>query len=89
MSTLYVSFTLINTPVTKHLLAGYIGGECREKSVRMTAVDEGRFAVEVCLSGRWGSVCGDHWDSSDSLVVCKQHGWDDGGKDTGHFALAL
>ena len=36
--------------------------------------------MEVCLGGRWGTVCADEWDYTDSHVVCKQFGLDTGGK---------
>ena len=28
--------------------------------------------VEICFNDTWGTICGDHWDTNDAIVVCKQ-----------------
>lgn len=53
---------------------------CNSGEIRLTGgsrKSEGR--LEVCLNGRWGTVCDDSWDDKATAVTCRQLGYQTNG----------
>ena len=59
----------------------YHTAECKDGDLRLVAgVSELSGVLQVCLSQRWGTVNGDGWTAIDTLVACRQMGFNTDGK---------
>ena len=49
---------------------------CSEEGEVMLVPNKEEGRVEMCLDGRWGTLCGWRWTKQEAHVVCKQLGFD-------------
>ena len=62
--------------------------KCADGDLRLKGGDsEGEGVLQVCFSQRWGTVNGDGWTPMDSIVVCRQLGFNNTGNDA-HSTLS-
>ena len=56
-----------------------VSGNCSYGDVRLADGKNIQYGgrVEVCIGGLWGTVCDDHWDIYETIVVCRQQGISD------------
>ena len=46
--------------------------ECLTGEVRLAGGSEEEGRIEICLDGRFSSICYDHWDGRDAVITCTQ-----------------
>ena len=47
--------------------------QCTDGDIRLVGggtLHEGR--VEICYQNSWGTICDNHWDTREAMVVCRQ-----------------
>ena len=51
--------------------------DCEEGAVRVVGGDGKSYGtVEVCINGFWGLITDNSWDDKDSVVICRQLGFE-------------
>ena len=69
---MYISISIF-IYVVMHIFILTFTESCTDYSLRLSGGSnqlEGR--VEVCMDGKWGTVCHQNWNNDDARVVCRQ-----------------
>ena len=77
------SYSYYSSPVVSVICQGNTTSqsECTSGDLRLVGGEresEGR--VEICVEGFWGTVCDSGWDQREAVVVCRQIGFGERGR---------
>ena len=54
---------------------------CQDGDIRLAGGSYNNVGrIDLCVSGTWGTICGNNFDSKDASVVCRQLGYSPYGK---------
>lgn len=78
--------------VCRHLLqimhADCTCGDETQKNVRLVGRSKVSGRLEVCRNGKWNTVCGQKFNSTDATVVCRELGFSDQGENYQHSPVS-
>ena len=60
-----------------YISTDYFYKDCEEGAVHVVGGDGKSYGtVEVCIGGIWGLITDNNWDDKDSVVICRQLGFE-------------
>ena len=71
-----------------HTVIFFLTGPCESGRVRLAnGYPASRGVLEICVNGKFATVCADQWDNTDASIVCKELGYSPYGTTLINFAI--